>query len=124
MKRANGRMHCDYAVKDVLIRWYAKDHPTRPGEVEVLPWCKDFWETAQFQFGGAGGFYAYRDHVRIFELSNLEVETPRIWLLGVLHWLTVVHGLDAATVSGCLCEIAEYMPVGDEGIEWAKGDTK
>jgi hypothetical protein len=117
-------MHCDYRAKDVLIRWYAKDHPTRPGEVELLPWCKDFWDTLPFQFGGPGGYYSYRDYVHECLRDAAESDEPRIWLLGVLHWLTVVRRLDAVEVNDSLCEIAEYVTVGDEGVEWVKGDKK
>lgn len=57
-------MHfCDYKAQDVIIRWYDKDHPTRPGAIDLLPWCERFKDTQVFQQGGPGGFYDYRRHV-------------------------------------------------------------
>lgn len=92
--------YCLFDVENVVIRWYAKDHPTRPGEIDMLPWCEDFEDTHRFQQGGPGGFWAFRDSPR---------QDSETWLLWVYRCLTDEAGLSPDTVSKALCDIHPWM---------------
>jgi len=106
-------------TKDVVIRWYAKDHPTRPGEIDLLPWRKSFENTAQFQLGGPGGFCDYHRHVEINEAE--EHFTPRYpgdWLQDVFIYLVAHKGLDAGLVWSTLCDLICFCSDLSGVVEW------
>ncbi|MCY1553900.1 hypothetical protein D9M68_904310 [compost metagenome] len=106
-------------IKDVVIRWYAKDHPTRPGEIDLLPWRENFENTRVFQRGGPGGFCDYHRHLEINEAE--EHFTPRYpgdWLQDVFIDLVAHKGLDARAVMLAFDDLAEFCSDLSGVVEW------
>lgn len=112
---------CRYKVEAVVIRWYAPNHPTRPGEIDLLPWCMRFGETRVFQQGGPGGFYAYRSD----RMTAVEPEDPTHWLRAVFLDLAIRKGVKATAIVAALEEFDFYAHVypREEGYVWGDEPT-